>query len=86
MDLLSQIGILPTLVALLYGLAAVIWGIERLVRVLLNDRLARRLLEILKNEPTNKRTKAFRDLARFVEAQQGKPHWPKLPRAPSTPP
>jgi hypothetical protein len=74
MEVLSQIGILPTVVALLYGLAAVIWGIDRLIRDVLNYRLAKKY-----------GAEALPDVAKFVRAQQGRRRWPKPPQIPPPP-
>jgi hypothetical protein len=87
-------GILPTVAAILNGLALIIWGIRGLIRDHKNDRLARRTLEIVEkvlekipqDQAFENATETLRALAKFVEAQHGKPHLPKLPRPPSLPP
>jgi hypothetical protein len=93
-EVLDHLEILWALDVGLLGLAAVIWGIRGLIRDHLNDRLARRALEIVaitlakmpQDQVFENATETLRALAKFVEAQHAKPHLPKLPRPPSLPP
>jgi hypothetical protein len=76
---LLYLGTLAPLAAILYGLVGLIWGIERLIRSVLNHSLAR---HVYKTDGSA----GLRDLAEFVRAQHGKRHLPKLPRFPPAPP
>ena len=66
MEVLSQFGPWPAVAAVLYALAAFIWAIDRLTRDVLTFRLVRRALK------KKKARKALSDLAKVIEAQQGK--------------
>jgi hypothetical protein len=65
-EVLTQFGVLPAVAAVLYGLAAFIWSVDRLTQDVLTFRLVRRALK------KKKAQKVLGDLAKIIEAQQGK--------------